>query len=354
MSHERLYMPNIYTPNLHNELHTVGLLNVIRELNFKYGLKVATPLADFGCAFDLPHKHKSVMLSYGSGFNCAVIGWDFTEKTFRLFTPFFTKKRGTDDKDRSTVSAKSIKRLIGLIDKYDAIKSENHFITKSTAMLLNLLNEAQNSVRLNRHKLAYNLEDNQIVDIARFAAPHLLIDPSEIPNGQATMSIDRLREEVQSILKEAKVREQAENKQRERVKELINPEALLIGMYSMSLPNTTDDFANARYRITNEHVAVACIAEEIPNAQKENRFIIKRPFEPIYDFEDLIDKFPEAMPQLVATKLRTEETNSSSRDDIFMSLTPRADSYDENIPYATFFYSVNRFNHQWFVTPIKR
>ena len=67
---DRLYMPGIYRPDLHTALHeTGGLLNFIRELNFKYGLRVATPLDHF---YEVG-SHPAVMLSHPSGINCALV-----------------------------------------------------------------------------------------------------------------------------------------------------------------------------------------------------------------------------------------------------------------------------------------
>lgn len=339
---DRLYMPGIYRPDLHTALHETGsLLNFVRELNFKYGVKVASPIS----SFSQMDGRSGVMLSYPSGMNAAMVWFDKSEDSIKFYSPFFKKQRGANDDDRSIISAKSIKRMMGLIDKYDALKSNEHLSKNALKVVESMINLTRLAVKSNYSSghVFYGISDEFLRALALEAAKNLPIDSSEIPNGQNT-KLDL--QKVKEVLKEFQMRDEHSKEVSTRVRELIEPEMLLVGLYAQSANNASHGYAPR----AGEHLAVACIVKISPDEKP----IITKEFQPIYSFNDLLDKFPEAMPQLVATKMRVEDELSGTSDTVFMDFVRMRDVANLDIPYASYYYKITRFDCQWFATPIRR
>lgn len=118
------------TGNLESEVQTSKVFPLIRELKFKYNLSVTSMVAawsnqsDAGEAFTLA---RSDGLNIGYVFADIIKNYDGGADTIEYcyYSPFYSKDRGRDNRDRKTLRSKKVSSLMATLNKTNAITNVN-------------------------------------------------------------------------------------------------------------------------------------------------------------------------------------------------------------------------------------
>lgn len=330
---DKYFMSGIYNPQLYSQLSSI--LPLVRELNYKYGLKVASQVAT-GFNFAM-YKH-AVLMSYPSGINvCAV--WHYDGKHY-LYSPHIRKSRGADDYDRSTISGKTVGIVTGLLNKYGGIPDEQTSIQRQLTTS-NMASMAYSSVKgPSNPPNRYSLDDHEMSDLVHFAGHHLGL-LGENPNCQIPRPDPKMIAEL--IQGYARVQE-VNDKRKALIEEMFSQDLLMVGSY----PLTGEQF------IPGVAGVVRIKRDDIPKFSytgSTHVYEVVKPFGPVRSFEEVLDKYPEAMTRLILAKARMEENSDGRIYDLgFLKVM---DHYEECVPYSVYYHKRNPFSACWFATPIE-
>lgn len=336
---DKYYMSGIYSPELHYHPALVKVLPLVRELNYKYGLKVASKVTK---NLQYSNGNEAVLMSNPAGFNvCAV--WTAVEdgKTkYFLYSPHIIKSRGSDQNDKSTISGKTVGIVTGLLNKYNGIPNEQTLIRQHLSVTQNMFSMIHNSVKLpDDVPSRYSVDEDTFSQLINFVAHHMKI--GENPNCEAPY-VDRTM--IEKWMKGYENMAVVKKERDERINKIFGGPFLAVGAYGLKVEN--GNFIPG--------VAGVLVADKIPpNAgslgSSSTTFSVVKPFHPVFDFEDLIAKYPETMTSLMIAKMRME-----SRDrEIKLGFAAVEDHYEECVPYCSYYMTRNAFNMSWFVIPIE-
>lgn len=331
---DKYYMSGIYSPELHYDPCMVKVLPLVRELNYKYGLKVSSKVTN-GLGFT--RGHDAVLMSYPSGIHaCAV--WTQTEddkQKYFLYSPNICKSRGSDQDDRSTISGKTVGIVTGLLNKYSGIPPESARIKTHLSVTNSMISMINGSVKRSVDKPnRYSLDDDQLAQLVYFTAHHLNI--GENPNC-APPYVDRTM--IQKFLDGYKHSKELEEERKDKVKEMFGKTLLMVGAYRLRTDGT---YIHAVAGVVKPNYLM-------PSGVTKIDFEVIKPFQPVSDFTDVIAKYPEAMTPLVLAKMRAEGRQRELKLDFFAV----EDHYEECVPFCTYYQRFDVFNMVWFAMPIE-
>ena len=129
MTMERFMLDGYRDPELYQVLKDSVTFPLVREMEFKHGLKVLKKGAIRGVK--VGNDGDSWVLAHTNG---VVIGEVYMDKvydhrkdrdvnTYMFYTPHFTKNRGRGSNERNTIQSTKISGLMAAIKRYDAIKT---------------------------------------------------------------------------------------------------------------------------------------------------------------------------------------------------------------------------------------
>lgn len=110
-----LFLKGFHTPEAEEELRNSGSLPLVRELVFKFELRVLRKVVD---GWMMCHKNGIVVGK------ATTVNNDEGNTEYQYFSPYFTKARGTDKKDKQTLHSTKLGSLMGSLKKYKAIPTE--------------------------------------------------------------------------------------------------------------------------------------------------------------------------------------------------------------------------------------
>jgi len=281
---------------------------LMRELNFKFGLKI----------WRLSSSRNIIHMAHPSGMAVCNI-WHDGEK-FHYYSPFFKKSRGSDQTDKSTLSGKTVGLVTGLIKKYNALATEELLTAHHMNALASSRRMVDNSVKY---------QGKQVRD-KDYDVVHALLERAvgENPNGPR---YDLDVQECKRLLEEFDATDVARKLQKERTDEIYKSPLWAIGVY---------------------HGSSRAIVGKIlpkPTEVNFNHFEVLQPFQLVFNLDELMEKFPELTPTILMTKVKSEQENRGSER--MCGFFNFGDHYDETIPYVTYYFRMDDFNCCWYFTP---
>jgi hypothetical protein len=342
---DKYYMSGIYSPELHNHSTVIKVLPLVRELNYKYGLKISSKVIK---GLQYAGGNDALLMSTPRGFNiCAV--WtsnnsnDNKELRYFLYAPTIVKSRGSDRHEKSTISGKTVKIVTGLLSKYNGVPDEQRIIQRELSVTTNMVNIIRSSMKTTSDvPNRYSLDENQIHQLFCFAAYHAKI--GENPNCEEP-PIDRTM--VERAMKAFEDKAVVDQERSRRIEEVFGGSFLAIGAYK--LKGDAGAFVPGIAGVLKfRDISTIRALQNLDRFSSVNLSVVK-PFNPVFSFEDLINMYPEALTTLMVAKMRME---SDTPEKELGFITVR-DFYDECVPSCSYYLTRDEFHMMWFVIPIE-
>jgi hypothetical protein len=315
----RYFLDGFGTEEELNELLHSDVLPLVRELQFKYGLKVMGKVMNVG----YPQVDKdSYMMCYPNGLAVCKVwttnegGANGDQLEFCFRTPFYAKSRGSDQNDRETIRSTKLSSLMAVLKRQEAVRDKK-----------TIMDTKVKSVRLGVHALrkAMGESDKQNAFTNDEIHAMLAIVLGESTDGiRVVLDINKCKNTL-DIYKEA---DRILGVKKEESKRFFKNPFYLIGI---------DDY---------KHLLIGKFKMTILHSDTN-----KVEYEVIEDFKRVrtIEEYPELVPLMTMMKVSYE--NKECRRLGVLNF-PIQDKYDEGLD-AAFFYSSQptNYEHAWMATP---
>ena len=315
----RYYLDGFGTEDELNELLASDVLPLVRELQFKYGLKVMGKVVNVS----YPQVDKdSYMMCYPNGIAVGKV-WttkvggiknDQLEYCFR--TPFYAKSRGQDQSDRETIRSVKLSSLMATLKRQGVVPSRKDV---THAKVTHVKNGVSN---LRRAMGDSNKQNSFTADEVHAMLATLLGESTDgIP---VALDLHKCKN-ILDIYKEA---DRIRDVKIEESKRFFKNPFYLIGI---------DDY---------HHLLIGKFKMNVIHSDS-----LKMEYEVIEDFKRVktIEEYPELMPLMTMMKVsyETKEVRRLGKLNF-----PLMDKYDEGLD-AVFFYSGSptNYDHVWMATP---
>lgn len=161
MSIVRFFYEGFRNEQLYEELMASPALPLVRELEFKHGLKVIRKLSTY--TPDHSEVDSWLMVNKaGIAVGQAYVAKNDDNKTVYCFrTPYFRKNRGVNSVDRETVSSVKLSSLMSTIARHEVIRSEDEMTIKKLNVLGGLMEQHRQSLGKSR-KDTHGWDANEI------------------------------------------------------------------------------------------------------------------------------------------------------------------------------------------------
>jgi D-alanine-D-alanine ligase-like ATP-grasp enzyme len=276
---------------------------LVRELNFKYNLKVlGTTEYQHGTAFQMCHTNG---MAVGKVFVRAIEDGK-TEYCYR--TPYYKKERGSSEEDKETLRSVKVSSLMSSIKRVKAIPDLVGLVSKKMAKINSAMGTMCNTLG-SGSKSSSELEPNEIQALI---CSYL----GESPSGNH-IAID--------TLKCKKVLDKYNEADRIRVKKLEE-----VGRF----------FSNPFYMIGADQYGHFIVGKVKIVGDKQYEIV-----EQFKRYKDIIER-DDLIPVMTMTKLAYEDKRMQN------GYIPVSDTYDENLD-AVFFYErqATHYDYIWMATP---
>ena len=295
---------NLVSPEQVEALHRDPVFPMVRELHFKYGLKVI----EYGQA-DNRNYNRAVM-SRDDGLAICAVRHEGEE--FCYYSPYYRKERGSSTEDRHTLRSKKMSTLMGVIKKKNVVPTDE--TVRENAFEYNIKNgidRIKSSIRGVTGKNLYELTPNDV---------HALL---KRVFGQATSEIDL--EKCKLVLDKY---DEADRLRTEREKEV----------YGFFL----NEFYVVGANKSNHLVigSVKCVGDI-----NEMEVQIVKPLKRIASVDEC--EYQDLQAALLMTKVVYENGNTR----MFGNTVPYEDKYDENLGMVFSYRRVGRYDHAWAFIP---
>jgi len=225
MTMERFMLDGYRDPELYQVLKDSVTFPLVREMEFKYGLKVLKKGAIRGAK--MGQNSDSWVLAHTNG---VVIGEVYMDKvydskkdadvnTYMFYTPHFAKNRGRGSDERNTIQSTKISGLMAAIKRYHAIKtSDDHSMV--------LAKRAKEAARLMSHELGDTRKSTSELsgdEIHALLSYHL----GESPN-KHTLALDRNR--CQNILDKYEAADRIWERKKEEISRAFKTPFYIVGV----------------------------------------------------------------------------------------------------------------------------
>lgn len=316
---DRYFLEGFGSEDELNELLASDTLPLVRELQFKYGLKVMGKVMNVS----YPAVDKdSYMMCYHNGiavckvWTTRVGGSKNDQLEFCLRTPFYAKSRGSDQSDRETIRSTKLSSLMATLKRQSVIRTKAHVTHDKVA-------QVKSGVQNLRRAMGDSNKQNSFTadEIHAMLATLLGESTDGIP---VALDLHKCKN-ILDIYKEA---DRIRDVKIEESKRFFKNPFYLVGI---------DDFKHlliGKFKMTVIH-----------------NDALKVEYEVIEDFKRIksIDDYPELVPLMTMMKVSYE--NKEVRRLGLLNF-PLMDKYDEGLD-AVFFYnsSPTHYEHVWMATP---
>jgi len=327
---DKYFMSGIYSPELYSSISSI--LPLVRELNYKYGLKVSSKLSS---GFSFTNGREAVLMSYPSGLNiCAV--WRGNDDKYYLYSPSILKSRGADANEKSTISGKTIGIVTGLLNKYGGIPSETGIMQRHLSIVSNMATSIKHSVPSPKDAPnRYSLDDEHLSTVIHYVGHHMGL--SENPNCEPLRPDPKM---ISDLIKGYANVNAVNRKRSELVDEMFSGHVLMVGAYPLT-----------GHKFIPGVAGVVKVNDPLSQEIRPLKYEVIKPFHPVFSFEDIVNTYPEAMTRLIMTKARMEQDAQNSRIDLgFLKVM---DHYEECVPYCTYYFKRDYFHLCWLAIPIE-
>jgi hypothetical protein len=315
----RYYLDGFGSEDELNELLASDVLPLVRELQFKYNLKVMGKVMNVG----YPQADKdSYMMCHPNGLAVCKVwttrlgGANCDQLEFCFRTPFYAKSRGSDQNDRETIRSTKLSSLMAVLKRQDAVRDKKVIMDSKVKLVRNGVHALRKSVGNSDKQNVFTPDEIQMM------LANLL---GESTDGISVhLDLNKCKNQL-DIYKEA---DKIRDIKREESKRFFKNPFYLIGI---------DDYKHlliGKFKMTVLHSETSKIEYEI-----------------IEDFKRVrtIEEYPELVPLMTMMKV-SYETKEVRR--LGMLNFPIMDKYDEGLD-AVFFYSSQptNYEHSWMATP---
>jgi len=315
----RYYLDGFGTEEQLNELLASDVLPLVRELQFKYNLKVMGKVMNVG--YPQTDKDSYMMchpngLAVGKVWTTKVGGIKNDQLEYCYRSPFYAKSRGQDQSDRETIRSTKLSSLMAVLKRQDVVRSKKE-----------LMDDKIKTVKNGAHNLRKAMGNSD---------KSMPFTPDEIHAMLATLlgeSTDGIPvaldlHKCQNTLDIYKEADRIRGIKIEESKRFFKNPFYLIGI---------DDY---------HHLLIGKFKMTILHSDTH-----KIEYEVIEDFKRIkdIEDYPELVPLMTMMKVSYE--NKECRR-IGKLNFPLLDKYDEGLD-AVFFYNSNptNYEHAWMATP---
>ena len=315
----RYFLDGFGTEDELNELLYSDVLPLVRELQFKYGLKVMGKVMNVG----YPQEDKdSYMMCHPNGLAVCKV-WTTTlggvkndqlEYCFR--SPFYAKSRGQDQSDRETVRSVKLSSLMATLKRQDAVRSRKDIMDNKVKMVKQGVHHLRKAMGVS------DKQNNFTADEIHAMLATLLGESTDgIP---VALDLNKCKNTL-DIYKEA---DRIRDIKIEESKRFFKNPFYLIGI---------DDY---------KHLLIGKFKMNVISSDSH-----RMEYEIVEDFKRVktIEEYPELVPLMTMMKVSYE--NKEVRKHGVLNF-PIMDKYDEGLD-AVFFYSgtPTNYDHAWMATP---
>ena len=315
----RYYLDGFGTEDELNELLASDVLPLVRELQFKYNLKVMGKVMNVG----YPQSDKdSYMMCYPNGlavckvWTTKVGGAKNDQLEFCFRTPHYAKSRGSDQNDRETIRSTKLSSLMAVLKRQGVVRD------RKTIMDSKVKDTKQGVQNLRKAMGTSDKQNNFTPDEIHVMLATLL---GESTDGiSVPLDLNKCKNTL-DIYKEA---DRIRDIKREESKRFFKNPFYLIGI---------DDY---------KHLLIGKFKMTVLHSDTH-----KMEYEIIEDFKryKTIEEYPELLPLMTMMKVSYEAKECRR---LGVLNFPIQDKYDEGLD-AAFFYNSNpsNYDHAWMATP---
>jgi hypothetical protein len=315
----RYFLDGFGTEEQLNELLHSDVLPLVRELQFKYGLKVMDKVVNVS----YPAVDKdSYMMCYPNGLAVCKVwttragGANCDQLEFCFRTPYYAKSRGSDQSDRETIRSTKLSSLMAVLKRQDAVRAKKDIMDKEIKYVKNGVSN-----------LRWAMGDSQKQNMFSADELHVLLATllGESTDGiPVALDLNKCKNTLDIFKENDRIRDM---KIEESNRFFKNP-FYLIGI---------DDY---------KHLLIGKFKMKVINDA-----LGKMEYEVIEDFKRVrtIEEYPELVPLMTMMKVSYENKECRKLGSLNF---PLLDKYDEGLD-AVFFYSGSptNYEHAWMATP---
>ena len=315
----RYFLDGFGTEEQLNELLASDVLPLVRELQFKYGLKVMDKVVNVN--YPEVDKH-AYMMCYPNGAAVGKVwttnkgGTDGTQLEFCFRSPYYKKSRGQDSNDRETIRSTKLSSLMAVLKRQEVVKSMKHLTDDK-------VKQVRQGISVLRDSMGESTKANAFSGDELHAILALVLGESTdgIP---ISLDLNKCKMALDNYKAADKIRDM----KREESKRFFKNPFYLIGI---------DDY---------HHLLIGKFKMTVLHSDTH-----KMEYETIEDFKRVrtIEEYPELLPLMTMMKVSYEAKECRRVGKLNF---PIQDKYDEGLD-AVFFYSTQptNYDHAWMATP---
>ena len=315
----RYYLDGFGTEDELNELLASDVLPLVRELQFKYNLKVMGKVINVG----YPQTDKdSYMMCYPNGlavckvWTTKVGGAKNDQLEFCFRTPHYAKSRGSDQNDRETIRSTKLSSLMAVLKRQGVVRDKKTIMDSKVKQVKLGVSTLRKAIGSSDKQNAFTADEIHVM-LATLLGESTdgIIPVLDLNKCKNTLDIYKEADRIRDI-------------KREESKRFFKNPFYLIGI---------DDYKHlliGKFKMTTLHIDTSKIEYEI-----------------IEDFKryKTIEEYPELLPLMTMMKVSYEAKECRR---LGVLNFPIQDKYDEGLD-AAFFYNSNptNYEHAWMATP---
>jgi hypothetical protein len=304
-----------------NELLHSDVLPLVRELQFKYGLKIMDKVLNV----NYPEVDKDCyMMCYPNGVAVGKVwttkkgGTNNDQLEFCFRSPYYRKARGQDANERETIRSTKLSSLMAVLKRQEIVKTMKHITDAKVKQVKQGVGVLRNSMGESSKPNSFTGDElHALLALALGESTDGILTPLDLNKCKNTLDIYKEADRIRDL-------------KREESKRFFKNPFYLIGI---------DEFNHlliGKFKITVIHSDTS-----------------KFEYEVIEDFKrhKTIEEYPELLPLMTMMKVSYEAKDGHSRK-LGEYKFPIQDKYDEGLD-AAFFYDgfPNHYEHAWMATP---
>ena len=315
----RYYLDGFGTEDELNELLASDVLPLVRELQFKYNLKVMGKVMNVG----YPQSDKdSYMMCYPNGlavckvWTTKVGGAKNDQLEFCFRTPHYAKSRGSDQNDRETIRSTKLSSLMAVLKRQGVVRDKKTIMDSKVKQVKLGVSTLRKAMGSSDKQNAFTADEIHVM-LATLLGESTdgIIPVLDLNKCKNTLDIYKEADRIRDI-------------KREESKRFFKNPFYLIGI---------DDY---------KHLLIGKFKMTVLHSDTN-----KMEYEIIEDFKryKTIEEYPELLPLMTMMKVSYEAKECRR---LGVLNFPIQDKYDEGLD-AAFFYNSNpsNYDHAWMATP---
>ena len=315
----RYYLDGFGSEDELNELLASDVLPLVRELQFKYNLKVMGKVMNVG----YPQSDKdSYMMCYPNGlavckvWTTKVGGAKNDQLEFCFRTPFYIKSRGSDQNDRETIRSTKLSSLMAVLKRQEVVRDKKLIMDSKVKQVKLGVSTLRRAMGTSDKQNSFTPDEIHVM-LATLLGENTdgIIPVLDLNKCKNTLDIYKEADRIRDI-------------KREESKRFFKNPFYLIGI---------DDY---------KHLLIGKFKMTVLHSDTH-----KMEYETIEDFKRVstIEEYPELLPLMTMMKVSYEGKECRR---LGVLNFPIQDKYDEGLD-AVFFYNSNPTNYDqaWMATP---